>query len=363
MKLLQILYSGLGGHGSVALSLIAGDSEKKCSHELLFYGIEDLLPAYRQYCERNNVPYSFIKKRKGLSFTSLKSVIKQIKISRPDAVLLHSPGPLIFPLTWYCRLNRCKLIVVEHTSNEVKGKVEYLMGLIGLFFAAKTVYLTQYYQNQLVKKFFWLPISNNSVVIPNGIDLARFSPGHERKPDDCINAGMIGRFIYPKDQSSLVEAIELLNKSNTKSKVFLHFAGNGGVEEELKEVVKTKGLNKQIIFHGLLDEDQLISFFHSLHIYVHASYAEAMCTSVMQAMACGLPVLASDIPGINNIAVKDKTAILYSKGNISELVNGFVSLLNPSLRDSLGTAGRKIAKDSFSNKSAFEAYLKLISKS
>lgn len=361
MKVLQILYSGLGGHGSVALSLIGGDSDKVCQHELLFYGIEDLLPAYAKFCERKNVPYAFIKKKPGVNFSDLKAVVNHVKQVRPDAIVLHSPGLLILPLWWFCKISKCRLIIVEHTSNEVKGRFEFFMGLIGLFLARKTVYLTKFYQEQIIKKYSWVSVLSRSVVIPNGIDLDRYTPVHTDGSDNCIHAGMIGRFLFPKNQESLVEAILKLNKLNVNNRIVLHFAGNGGFEEKLREVVKSRGISEQIIFHGLLDEDQIIRFFQSIQIYVHASNAEAMCTSIMQAMACGLPVLASNIPGINNIAVNGVSALLYNNENPDELVDGFISMQDPALRTKYGVAGRRIAEEEFSNKSSFRSYLKLFS--
>ncbi|MBK6382062.1 MAG: hypothetical protein IPF69_01110 [Chitinophagaceae bacterium] len=57
MKVMQVLYSGLGGHGSVVTSMINADKEKKWEHCLLFYGIEELLTAYTDFCKSTISPF------------------------------------------------------------------------------------------------------------------------------------------------------------------------------------------------------------------------------------------------------------------------------------------------------------------
>jgi hypothetical protein len=56
LNVLQILYSGLGGHGNVAFSLIEGDESCKWSNQLCFFGIEELLPAYDKICTEKEIP-------------------------------------------------------------------------------------------------------------------------------------------------------------------------------------------------------------------------------------------------------------------------------------------------------------------
>lgn len=362
MKVMQVLYSGLGGHGSVVTSLIDADASKEWEHCLLFYGVEDMLQAYKDFCEERRLNFSYIKKRKGLFWKEFRSVFRELRKEKPDAVLLHSPSLILLPVWWYCRRSKCKLIVIEHTSNQVKGFLEYLMGAVAIWLAKKVVYLSTAYQGQMVKKFRWLPVLKKSVVIPNGIDISRYIPV-EKPVDvtDVIHAGMIGRFLPPKNQFSLVEALDHLRHNKAiNTKIILHFAGNGGSEESLKEVVQKKGLQDQVVFHGLLNEKQIILFLQGLDFYVHASYAETMCTAVMQAMACGLPVLASDIPGINNIVEADKNALLFKNDDIAEMLEKLRQLQDAALRKEMGEYARQFAMTHFSARQTFQQYSQVI---
>lgn len=361
MKVMQVLYSGLGGHGSVVTSLIQADNQHDWEHELLFYGVEELLPSYKDFCKERKLKFSFIQKRRRGFWKEFRAVFQALRKAKPDAVLLHSPSPILLPIWRYCRKNKCKLIVVEHTSNDVKRFPEYLMGGAAFWLADKVVYLSGHYQEQMVRKFRWLPVRTKSRVIPNGIDLSCFIPAAERPWTDELHAGMIGRFLPPKNQQSLVEALDMLQHINDGGKkIILHFAGNGGNEEQLKELVKNKGLQGRVVFHGLLDETQIIHFLQGLDFYVHASFAETMCTAVMQAMACGLPVLASDIPGINNITENGKNAILFANGNLKALTDGLFRLEDEILRKEMGGKARQYAEMHFSSTDTFRRYNDLL---
>ncbi|MBK8495622.1 MAG: glycosyltransferase family 4 protein [Chitinophagaceae bacterium] len=60
-----------------------------------------------------------------------------------------------------------------------------------------------------------------------------------------------------------------------------------------------------------------MAFLQSLDIYVHASLGETMSTAIMQAMACKLPIVASDVNGINNMIIHGKTGILVPTHNMN----------------------------------------------
>lgn len=68
-----------------------------------------------------------------------------------------------------------------------------------------------------------------------------------------------------------------------------------------------------------LMKENLVQFLQSLHLYVHASLGETMSTAVMQAMGCGLPIIASDVNGINNMIDNGRTGILVRQ---KRTVNG-----------------------------------------
>lgn len=359
MKVTQVLYSGLGGHGSVVSSLVLADKEKKWEHQLIFYGIEELLPAYRKFCETERIPFSYIKKMQGIFRLPGLAVYKAFKHQAPDHLILHSPT-LVLPAWCYCLLHRKKLYIVEHTPHATKGIAERLAGIAGLLLARRVVCLSATYQEEWQRRLPWLNIKKSTIVIPNGIDLTRFQ--QQPKPDSPkYHIGMAGRFSPQKNQALLLEAaIRGFSSGRLGAAVHFHFAGNGETMAPLEAQTQSAGLTAQIHFHGLLEEQAMIGFFGSLDLYIHASFAETMCTSAMQALACGLPVAGSDIPGINDLLPETGIIELFPNGNADALLDLIIRYQDPVLRSETGAASRKAAATHFSSTVTFEKYSQLI---
>ena len=119
-------------------------------------------------------------------------------------------------------------------------------------------------------------------------------------------------------------------------------------------------LGSAVEFTGMIPENEIPGFLCSLDIYVHASLGETMSTAIMQAMACGLPVIASDVMGINNMIQNGNTGILVPVKNAAALADAMESLISDEARSiSLSVAARKFAEDKFSNRRMLDAYRQL----
>jgi glycosyltransferase involved in cell wall biosynthesis len=359
MRVMQVLYSGLGGHGSVVTSLINADKKEEWKHSLLFYGIEEMLPSYKEFCIEKKIPFLFVQKKKGLFKTGWLTIRRAFKQHDPDIIILHSPT-LIFPAWNFCLFRKKKLFVVEHTPHATKRISEKISSFFALLVARKIVCLSSDYRQQLKKQFRFLPVQKRTVVVQNGIDLETFRPV-EKPVTAEMHIGMIGRFSIQKNQAMIIEAAEKgLLSGQLNETVHFHFAGDGETLVNLEKKVKEKKLDKVIHFYGLLNEGELKKLLDKLHVYVHASYAETMCTSVMQAMACGLPVLGSDIPGINDVVINKENALLFNNNDINELIKKLVVMKNKAMREEMGSKSRRIAVQNFSSFETFNKYHCLI---
>lgn len=361
MKVTQVLYSGLGGHGSVVNSLILADKRKEWQHQLIYYGIEELLPAYQQFCEEQHIPNLYIRKKKGFLHFPCIQVIKAFNHQKPDCIILHSPT-LILPAWLYCFFSGTKLFVVEHTPHVTKGKAEKIASIFSLLLARKVVCISTAYQKEFQQQVPMLKLTRRTVIIRNGINLDRFSPG-PNKSNPEFHVGMAGRFTLQKNQRLIAEiAINGFKSGKWNNQLHFHFAGNGLELEKIKQWVAENQLEHHIHFHGLLKESELVGFFRNLDLYVHASFAETMCTSVMQAMACGLPVLASDIPGINDLIPDDSTSLILLPNNETGKWTDHI-LQYTRQKDLLkkrAALARRTAEQCFSAKTTFDSYTKLL---
>ena len=107
----------------------------------------------------------------------------------------------------------------------------------------------------------------------------------------------------------------------------------------------------------MLEEKALVIFLQQLNIYVHASLGETMSTSIMQAMACGKPIIASDVPGINNMIENNVTGVLVPAKNAGAMVEAIMLLINnPMLANKLAANAFNFALENYSNKKMLDNY-------
>jgi glycosyltransferase involved in cell wall biosynthesis len=343
----------------VVTSIIKAAKPGKWEHCLFFYGIEEMLPGYQSFCQENSIPFSFVKKKKGVFNLQWAAIARQFKAHNPDIIILHSPN-LIFSAWVYTLFTKKKIFVVEHTPHQVKGIFEKVASFFSLLLARKVVCLTDSYRETLIKKNWLVFPRLKTVVIENGIDLNVFKPAI--KESTVLKAGMIGRFSHQKNQQMVVDALADAYQQGVISRDFhFYFAGTGETLEKVKTSVTKKKLNNNIHFLGMLNEHQIVDLLGTINIYVHASYAETMCTSVMQAMACGLPIIASNISGINNIVQSDVNAVLFDNDDVNTLVSQLTLIYNnlePAKK--MGIAARQYAETNLSSLNSFKKYDQLI---
>lgn len=357
-KIVQILYSGLGGHGSVAFSIIEADQKTEFDHKLIFFGVEELNKTYEERCRRDNIDYSVVVKSRGKTLAEWKKVYQQLKKWKPDIIILHSTT-LIFPLALYRKIYRCKLLFVEHTPNELKQANEKISSVFGMFFADQVALLTELYKQDLRKKLGKAFLKSKVVVIPNGIDTDKFSPAKKQVKDAVRRIGMIGRFRETKDQRGLIEAFREIVNSSKILTIELHLAGDGTTLASLKDLVRSYNLEQSILFYGNINEDEVVCFLQNMDIYVHATKGETMSTSIMQAMSTGLPVIATNVSGVSNMIDNGVTGVLYDPDDKRDLVNKMQMVLNDGqLSEQLGYQARLYATKEYSLASMFNKYKK-----
>lgn len=360
MKIVHILYSGLGGHSSVTFSLVEADQRKTNQHILIFYGIEALPPGSIEKCNQLGIAYYFVKKEQGLDIGSYKVIIRTLKTVRPDVILLNSVN-LILPVYYYRLFHKTKIISIEHEPNHLKGKKDWLWSFLLVPLSKNVVYLTGLYYEQMKQKLGLLFSQRKITVINNGINIGLFKPAIHATNEPVFRIGMLARLSGTKDHATLIKAFALLLQKNTTGKdLVLEIAGEGEKQEGLKALVTGLGIDNKVHFVGMIPERAAADFLNALDLYVHASLGETMSTSIMQAMACAKPMIASDIPGINNMIVPGQTALLVPALDEQQLAAAMKKLIaDENLRKQLGAQALRYAQAHFSNTVMFEKYEQL----
>ena len=356
MKILHVLYSGLGGHGNVFFSMVDAAETGELEFEALFNGVENVKEEYIRNCKDKNIAWNFVKKRPGLDIAYYVNLYRQIKRSKPQIIFLHGGAAAIPARLAKMSSKGIRRIVVRETqANHLKTKIDWLYLATAMIVADTMVYLSREYQQQVKTKLNFLYRENKSVVIPNGIDLNTFTKTVEKPNGEQIILGMQSRLIPIKDHLTLLSAVALLKEKEIN--VHLIIAGDGAFKETLIQHTRELNILDKVTFTGMLEEKALVSFLQQLDIYIHASLGETMSTAIMQAMACGKPVIASDVPGINNMVDNNITGILVPAQKAEEMAAAILQLINsPQLAEELANHAFVFAKENYSNKIMLDRY-------
>jgi glycosyltransferase involved in cell wall biosynthesis len=196
-------------------------------------------------------------------------------------------------------------------------------------------------------------------VIPNGVDTEFFHPPAQRPVSDRFRVAFVGRFQAQKNLAVLLEQFAQM-RDKAPRRVELHLVGDGPLFTELRAQSASLRLNGEITWHGWLPREELRAVLQSCDCFVNPSQYEGMPNAVLEAMACGLPVVASRVPGNEDLVIDGETGLLFDLASPSTLALQLESLANdPQVRDRMGRAGRAVVERDYSWRNVAERYAAL----
>lgn len=174
-------------------------------------------------------------------------------------------------------------------------------------------------------------------VIPPGVDTDSYRPDPARKGERMLLH--LGRLKRYKCVDHLLRALTLLPED-----LRLVIAGTGDDLPRLWELAHSLKLQDRVEFKGFVSEAEKIRLYQAAQIVVETSVKEGWGLTVMEANACGTPVVAADSPGLRDSLLDNETGLLYRFGEIPDLAQKIRVLLDdPARCEAMGQAGRKWA--------------------
>jgi len=181
--------------------------------------------------------------------------------------------------------------------------------------------------------------AERTLVIHNAVDVAAFAPPDQLKGIPRVVS--IGRFAFPKDFATLVEAL-----AATRADYRAAFVGEGPLLPEIAGAIRQRGLTERIDLLG--NGGDVPGVLASADVFVLSSRSEGFPVSILEAMAAGLPVVATDVGGVAESVIDGETGLLVPPGDPGALASALDRLLADSaLRLRLGAAGRERARRHF----------------
>ncbi len=195
-------------------------------------------------------------------------------------------------------------------------------------------------------------------IIPNGVDGARFDAGQRdwQQPARIFSAG---RIVYQKGLDLGLRALAQL----TELDWYWHIAGDGPQMAHLKLLAQELGIQERVTFLGWQSQDDLTKCYHQANLFLFPSRHEGMPNAVLEAMASGLPVVATRIAGNEELVVDGETGVLVDPEDIDSLRDGLGPLLsNADQRQRMGHASRLRVEQEYSWESVARQYSECLEK-
>ena len=262
----------------------------------------------------------------------------------PDIIHSHHPFLLGNTALRYAALYQVPIVFTHHTLYE--RYTHYIPG-DSLLMRRFVVNLTTSYCNlcdavvapstSVASMLHHRGVRSPVTVIPTGIDPKIFSRKNRtafRKtvgiPDNAFVIGHVGRLAFEKNLEFLTLALSHYLQANPDDHVLI--AGVGPLEDYMRKIFLRHGIMKRLHMIGILGEEELPAAYSAMDVFAFTSQSETQGLVLAEAMACGVPVVALDGPGVRDVVRDGINSRLIMKTDIGEFMSGLLWVKSLGLR-------------------------------
>lgn len=194
--------------------------------------------------------------------------------------------------------------------------------------------------------------------IYNGVDTERFRPRNEARQGSTADLiiGSVTRFSAIKDPLNLVDAFIKICRDGAKPTLVM--VGDGELREAALQRLRAAGIDEAARLPG--SRDDIPDILHSMDVFVLGSLKEGISNTLLEAMASGLPVIATDTGGNPELVEDGVNGMLVPPGNADALASAIATYIeDPQKRRNHGQASRRIAVSRFSINTMVDNYRQL----
>ena len=299
-----------------------------------------------------------------LELGALFSLVRFYLRERPDVANHFTPKGVIYG-SLAAKISGVKRIVNTITglgvvfSNE---RARWLQMLITFLYRVALTNTTTIFQNPDDQKLFeqrGLVKSPNSLLVPgSGIDVQKFADTPEPGGDPVVM--LSSRFVEEKGIRYFVEASRLLQERRVAARFVLVGRPEDDQPTAISSSEITQWMNEGVVewwgWHNNMEQIYPLAHIVCLPTY----YMEGIPKSLIEAAACGRPLVATDVPGCREIVRHGENGLLVQPKNVRALADAIEKLVSDAgLRKEMGARSRQLAVDEFSKEKVIAAYLKV----
>ncbi len=278
-----------------------------------------------------------------------------------DVVHVHAPQTAILYLGW-ARRRRGSLppaVCTVHNSFGSFGVKNRLL-LFPVFASFPRVVMCSRSARDSFPRLWRALGRDRVVVVPNGVDTDRvdraldrawFVPTGRRSPGSRVVS--VGRLIPRKDPLTVLRAFALASEAEDA----LTFVGAGPLADEVMQEASRLGISRRVEVTGTVAREDVYRHLAAADLFVSASTNEGLPVAVLEAMACGRPMILSDI-GPHREVTEDLGVPLVAPGDVARFADalGWMRALPKGVRVDMGARGRDLVEARFSVRSMHRGY-------
>ena len=353
-------------------SLHQAGAETMCatlSSQMKKHGIDVIVVSFYNYqsplsrvLEDNGVPIIYLNKKRGIDFSIFVDLYKLIQNFKPDVIHMHLYSiRYVVPIAFLVK----KRVLIHTVHNVVSVRDNFIFRhLYGFFYKHLNVIPVAISKDvkKAIHSVYKMPLENIPLIY-NGINLekCKIKLSYEQHKD--LRYIHVGRFDDVKNHDMLIDAF--LQVHNTLQDSLLYLIGDGELKEKIQKKVTELNLSDSVLFLGTTDN--VFDKLYNADVFVFPSKCEGLGLALMEAMATGLPTVATNVGGIPELIENEKDGLL-SEVDPNDIAEKMLRLNNKDLLKSLevaanhGTSARKKIWDIYSSSKMTENYICLFQK-
>lgn len=354
IKILHVVLSlDIGGLETFVVSLIREGSSETQSRIVCL----DFLGVIGQSI--GDIPIVALGKLPGMQFNCVKKIKTLVEQHDIDLIHTHNEGAHFYGALAGI-LSNVPVLHTRHGVHDPDNIKRFMLEWFSSLFSKKVIGVSRDIAQLYIQKFK-LPRAKVATIL-NGIDLSVFAHKASNREQTLEHGfssgtlllGIVARLALVKDHKTLFAACRIVAQSHSNFRLVV--IGDGPERENLVQLSRQLGLSDTILFTGARRD--IVDVLNCLDIFVLSSVSEGISMTLLEAMACELPVVATRVGGNPEVVVEGVTGFLVPPQDPPALAERLLILMNnPGLRKSMGTAGRARVLSDFSLQKSVKAYL------
>lgn len=267
------------------------------------------------------------------------NIKKQLQLFKPD--ILHAHYATSYGLL--AAKTKFKPLIISAWGSDVydfpKGSALHKRLLKNVLGKAELICSTSHCMKEETRKY----TDGKIEVVPFGVDTELFAP-QERMPKQEVTIGIIKSLEKKYGIGFLIRAFWETLRMNPGKNLRLLIVGDGSRKAEYVKLCEELGIAGQVTFTGRVDHNEIANYHRQIDIFVSLSVldSESFGVSLVEAMACGKPVVASDVAGFKEVLGSDKCGLLVPRNNWKEAalaINRYIQ--DPKLAEEAASHARQ----------------------